>query len=1041
MDTPLDQAIQTLTTHLRDRGKATNRELIDLLGGDHDLFDRAREAVIFDEVADDRRGVGLVYRTPDPAAPSSITQPQPAAPRAQAQRLRIFLSYGHDEYAPLAEKLLRDLQQRGHEVWFDRNVVRAGVVWESRIESGLQWVAATPGRGFVVLLMTPHSVRRPNGYCLAEVAYALNQHVPIVPVMLVDVVPPLSIAAIQWLDLRDCVPIEGREACYVRRLPALITALEHNSLDFEGAQARVFKALRPVSCAQDVEYHLPRFTGRQWLFRRIDEWLADPHGSQVFWITGGPGSGKSAIAAWLSMRRSDSVAFHVCKASNSLKIDPTQVVRSLSWQLSTQIPDHLNRLLAIPNLEESCEKADAATLFDLLIVQPLYRLPAPAQAVFMLIDGLDEATRAGRNEVARFLADEAARLPAWMRVILTSRPEIEVTQYLQMFDPVVLTADSAENDADIHAYLQTQIAPFAPSGALPVTMQDALLVVSEHNWLYLEWVRQELQSGRLSLTQIDGFPKGLGGVYRQFFERRFPDTATYVGQARPVLELVIAACEPPLVTELARFLGTTIYAVNDVLRMFGSLLESFDGRVRLFHSSLSDWLVDAVRAGDYLVDPRAGHRTLADVGWTEYRCGIEIMSEYMKRWLPTHLEVADRKDELDVCVTDAAFIRGIPGGRHLDLARFWHDAAAPTFVARCQASYDRCVQAGEPAEQLFVAARGLGQLFQHCGIYDRAASYFERALVHATALGEAVAIGFAHLDIGWCWRHAESFDRAVAHVDQALECFQASQNDGAAGLAESIKGICLWHLQQDEAALAHLERARTLCANAGDQRGEAEALNHLGIVLRSLGQYERSLECLHNTERFFAGIKDLRGLGKIYNSLGTAYWWTKQHDRAFDYYRKADDINARTHQRYITGLTANNLGYLYLEVGQARQAYDSFLRARAIHQQLHTGGYERMYLAGLALASHALGDAAAARKLSQEALDGLSPHQPVEDMLRAYYNRWYILKDGDAADVIAAGAALTTARRLVGERLARIADPRLHADFIARVPLIRELQS
>ena len=76
-----------------------------------------------------------------------------------------------------------------------------------------------------------------------------------------------------------------------------------------------------------------------------------------------------------------------------------------------------------------------------------------------------------------------------------------------------------------------------------------------------------------------------------------------------------------------------------------------------------------------------------------------------------------------------------------------------------------------------------------------------------------------------------------------------------------------------------------------------------------------------------------------------------------------------------------------------------------------------------------------------EALDGLSPHQPVEDMLRAYYNRWYILKDGDAADVIAAGAALTTARRLVGERLARIADPRLHADFIARVPLIRELQS
>ena len=41
-------------------------------------------------------------------------------------------------------------------------------------------------RGFVVFLMTPHSARRPDGYCLNELAFALSRRIPIVPVMLGD---------------------------------------------------------------------------------------------------------------------------------------------------------------------------------------------------------------------------------------------------------------------------------------------------------------------------------------------------------------------------------------------------------------------------------------------------------------------------------------------------------------------------------------------------------------------------------------------------------------------------------------------------------------------------------------------------------------------------------------------------------------------------------------------------------------------------------------------------------------------------------------
>ena len=97
--------------------------------------------------------------------------------------MRIFLSYGHDEYASLALRIKRDVEALGHEVWFDLGYLKVGSDWEQYIADGLDWVAAVPGTARFLLLMTPHSVRRPNGYCLNELARAFGRNLPIIPVM------------------------------------------------------------------------------------------------------------------------------------------------------------------------------------------------------------------------------------------------------------------------------------------------------------------------------------------------------------------------------------------------------------------------------------------------------------------------------------------------------------------------------------------------------------------------------------------------------------------------------------------------------------------------------------------------------------------------------------------------------------------------------------------------------------------------------------------------------------------------------------------
>ena len=136
--------------------------------------------------------------------------------------MRVFLSYGHDEHAAAAVRLKNDLEARGHEVWFDLERLRPGADWEAYIQEGLTWAAENPKEGRLVLLMTPHSVRRPDGFCLNELAEATRLGLEIVPVMLVSCVPPLSICRLQSRRMKPVISRSFRGCLRRWRKTALI---------------------------------------------------------------------------------------------------------------------------------------------------------------------------------------------------------------------------------------------------------------------------------------------------------------------------------------------------------------------------------------------------------------------------------------------------------------------------------------------------------------------------------------------------------------------------------------------------------------------------------------------------------------------------------------------------------------------------------------------------------------------------------------------------------------------------------------------------
>ena len=135
--------------------------------------------------------------------------------------MHIFLSYGYDEYASLGLRIKRDLEALGHQVWFDPERVKPGGGRERYIEEGLDFASTDRDSGAFLLLLTPHSVGHPDGYCLNELARAYSRNLPIIPVMVSAVNLPFSICPFQYVYMWN----HKHEKEYAKGFAELVHAL------------------------------------------------------------------------------------------------------------------------------------------------------------------------------------------------------------------------------------------------------------------------------------------------------------------------------------------------------------------------------------------------------------------------------------------------------------------------------------------------------------------------------------------------------------------------------------------------------------------------------------------------------------------------------------------------------------------------------------------------------------------------------------------------------------------------------------------------
>ncbi len=409
-----------------------------------------------------------------------------------------------------------------------------------------------------------------------------------------------------------------------------------------------------------VAANIDLFTGRTWLLPEVLTWWEERTSERLFLLTGGPGTGKSMILAWLSgfgpephdavaaelltRIRTAVKASHFCQAA-SRNITPQAFAESIANQLTYSVKGFAEALAQTlaervqivgsaqagtaatgANLTGvSIVRIDLGTLgdelsFDRSFTQPLKSLyeSGHAEPMLFLIDAVDEA----QNYTGVTIPDLLARLsdlPVQIRFLVTSRNEPRVLKFFRHIQPFDLIRDASPDFDDVQVYAAQRLMSASVGEATRTDFADRLAGRARGIFLYAAIVLDELLARpSAELPDLDAYPlpDGLTGLYHDFLNRELgKDERLWFDLHEPLLGLIAVAQGDGLTArQLTEITGKDLRAALRASKQYlsGELPE---GPFRPFHKSFADFLLDDKANLDYHIDATRMHCQIADHYW------------------------------------------------------------------------------------------------------------------------------------------------------------------------------------------------------------------------------------------------------------------------------------------------------------------------------------------------------------------------------------------------------------------------------------------
>lgn len=357
--------------------------------------------------------------------------------------------------------------------------------------------------------------------------------------------------------------------------------------------------------------------------------------SRVLWICGLAGTGKSSIWRSVAARldQMDRLGAYYAFSASHATANPSNLFSTIARQLADKDPLRKERLVDIIKNDTVLRKTKLCTKqFKSFIVEPSIHLPTIGETL-ILIDAFDECSSLSdptRAEALDMLTKEAHKLPAGLRVIVTSRPEPDVWTAIKK-NPVGVQAlwmDDIPEDLttqDIGVYVKDMFRDMLTLS--PEGLEEKLDTLIQRAKLSFQWAATACKYIKDRPRGTDPTPRldkmlstgaNLEALYRTILDEHFgPDTES-INKLRLVLGHIMAAQEPLSFDTLTALVPMPLSSnerqlQREVVQQLGSLLSGVTSDVAVIsplHPSFRDF-IRSTNSAPYTMDAGVSHARMA----------------------------------------------------------------------------------------------------------------------------------------------------------------------------------------------------------------------------------------------------------------------------------------------------------------------------------------------------------------------------------------------------------------------------------------------
>ncbi|KAF5243712.1 hypothetical protein FAUST_2707 [Fusarium austroamericanum] len=327
-------------------------------------------------------------------------------------------------------------------------------------------------------------------------------------------------------------------------------------------------------------------------------WRDKDHDSQLLWIRGDPGKGKTMLLCGIidELRPSTrlenseshiSLSYFFCQATNSALNNATAVIRGLIYLLVVQQPCLLSHLRSNIHWDSRVAIED---LFRKIVADPVL------EEAYLIVDALDEC-----REDLEFLLEMLSSPIPRIKWIVSSRNRVEIEEALeQSSSRLALSLELNEESVSqaVRYFIDHRTRDLARKKKLKAEVAQKihqhLIQHANGTFLWVGLVCQRLTRCReweIS-RQLLQLPKGLNELYARMMEqiRTSESCDSYIR----LLAVVSTVFRPLTISELMAMepLEVDEESICDFIRECGSFLTTRDTTILFVHQSAKDFLLE-----------------------------------------------------------------------------------------------------------------------------------------------------------------------------------------------------------------------------------------------------------------------------------------------------------------------------------------------------------------------------------------------------------------------------------------------------------------